>query len=250
MPIEVTASSVTYDTSTYQDMAAAGTVVVQQCISNSTGGGGWELTGTQPLLVFHLVGEYGTYFVHAGDNEELVLHIYATGSQIDGTIKKETSTNIAATSEDEIDDAEIDDPDFDDIEGGGDFGDGAGFSNGTAVSSGMPVSSGTPNPKVTTSAAQIASSVSSAAPVSSAVAAGAAKAVPSSGTFKYLGCQADSSSSSHTLSSLQWSGTGLTVQRCAAYCAQYQYMGVEAGSQYVLDFLSNCRGVVWLTWEF
>ena len=45
VPIEVTSNTVTYDTSSYQDLAAAGTVVVQQCISNSTGAGGWELAG-------------------------------------------------------------------------------------------------------------------------------------------------------------------------------------------------------------
>ena len=45
VPIEVTSSSVTYDTSSYQDLAAAGTIVVQECVSNTTSSGGWELAG-------------------------------------------------------------------------------------------------------------------------------------------------------------------------------------------------------------
>lgn len=45
MPIEVTSSTVTYDTSSYQDLAAAGTIVVQECVSNTTSSGGWELAG-------------------------------------------------------------------------------------------------------------------------------------------------------------------------------------------------------------
>lgn len=45
VPIEVTSSSVTYDTSSYQDLASAGQVVVQQCVSNTTSSGGWELAG-------------------------------------------------------------------------------------------------------------------------------------------------------------------------------------------------------------
>ena len=57
MPIEVTASSVTYDTTSYSDLAAAGTVVVQQCISNSTGGGGWELAGRLLPIVSHFLSE-------------------------------------------------------------------------------------------------------------------------------------------------------------------------------------------------
>ena len=51
VPVEVSDSSVTYDTSTYRDLAAAGAVVVQQCIANQTrGSGGWELAG-MPFLV-------------------------------------------------------------------------------------------------------------------------------------------------------------------------------------------------------
>ena len=46
VPIEVTDTSVTSDTSTYQNLAAAGQVVVQQCVSNATTpSGGWELAG-------------------------------------------------------------------------------------------------------------------------------------------------------------------------------------------------------------
>ena len=47
VPIAVSNSSVTYDTSSYQDLAAEGQVVVQNCISNVTRGssGGWELAG-------------------------------------------------------------------------------------------------------------------------------------------------------------------------------------------------------------
>ena len=42
-------TSVTYDTSSYQDLATTGTVIVQQCISNKTrAGGGWELAGIPP----------------------------------------------------------------------------------------------------------------------------------------------------------------------------------------------------------
>lgn len=53
VPIEVTTTSVTSDTSTYQDLAAAGQIVVQQCISNATTpSGGWELAGTHSRLSF------------------------------------------------------------------------------------------------------------------------------------------------------------------------------------------------------
>ena len=42
-------TSVTYDTSTYQDLATVGGVIVQQCISNRTrASGGWELAGSPP----------------------------------------------------------------------------------------------------------------------------------------------------------------------------------------------------------
>lgn len=66
--------------------------------------------------------------------------------------------------------------------------------------------------------------------ISSSVAAASATAVPSAGTFNYLGCSIDSFTS-RTLSSLSWSGTGLSVERCASYCAAYKYMGVEFGSE-------------------
>lgn len=46
---ETNQTYVTYDTSTYQDIAAAGSVVVQQCLSNKsvseTACGGFELAG-------------------------------------------------------------------------------------------------------------------------------------------------------------------------------------------------------------
>lgn len=45
VPIEVTSSSVTYDTSSYSDLAAAAEIVVQECVSNTTSSGGWELAG-------------------------------------------------------------------------------------------------------------------------------------------------------------------------------------------------------------
>lgn len=58
VPIEVTTSSVTYDTSSYQDLATAGGVIVQQCISNATrAGGGWELAGNPPPICHPLLSE-------------------------------------------------------------------------------------------------------------------------------------------------------------------------------------------------
>ena len=45
VPIAVTTDSVTYDTSTYQDLATSGRVVIQECLSNKTVAGGWELAG-------------------------------------------------------------------------------------------------------------------------------------------------------------------------------------------------------------
>lgn len=226
VPIEVTTASVTYDTSSYQDLASAGQIVVQECISNSTSSGGWEL---------------------AGDNQDLVLHVYAAGSQIDATIAKQTGTEIAATSEDQIEDAELDDPDYDgsedDSDGSDDNGDddsvddsgddtGDDTSNDTDGDTGDDTSdngatalggSGTGTASVPESTG-FSAKASSVAPVASA------RAVTSSGTFKYIGCQLDSSTS-RTLSSLSWAGTELTVERCAAYCAGYQYMGVEFGSE-------------------
>ena len=51
VPIEVDTASVTYDTSSYADIASAGTTVVQQCVSNITkSSGGWELAGRSPHL--------------------------------------------------------------------------------------------------------------------------------------------------------------------------------------------------------
>ena len=165
----------------------------------------------------------------AGDDEDLVLHIYAAGSQIDATINLQTKTQIAATSEDQINNAEADDPAFNgsgDVNGSntdailGGLGDST--TNGTTNSTASGTTSGTAN--------GISAPVSSfpAAPVPSAAAA--ASVVKTSLTFNYIACEADSNTA-RTLSSLNWAGTGLTVQRCAAYCAKYKYMGVEFGSE-------------------
>ena len=45
VPIEVTNTTVTYDTSSYPDLALSGQSVLKNCISNSTVSGGWELAG-------------------------------------------------------------------------------------------------------------------------------------------------------------------------------------------------------------
>ncbi|CAF9939248.1 hypothetical protein IMSHALPRED_001269 [Imshaugia aleurites] len=246
VPIEVSSSSVTYDTSSYQDLASTGQVVVQECISNTTSSGGWEL---------------------AGDDQDLVLHVYAAGSQIDATINKQTSTEIAATSEDEIDDAEEDDPEYDgeddgsddddDDDDGDDFaGDDDGDSDdddgsddsdsGIAVGDSGAGSTTASHSKVSSAATASASQVSSPATTSQAAAvtsaAASAAVVESSGTFTYLGCQLDSFTA-RTLSSLSWTGTGLTVERCASYCSEYQYMGVEFGSQCYCGGDANGKGV-------
>ncbi|KAL8635639.1 MAG: hypothetical protein Q9228_006888 [Teloschistes exilis] len=55
-----------------------------------------------------------------------------------------------------------------------------------------------------------------------------AKHVPNDWT--YYGCNLDSQDA-RALGNLSWSGTGLTVKRCADYCDQYNYMGVEFGSE-------------------
>ena len=176
--------------------------------------------------------------MYAGDNEDLVLHLYAAGSEIDDTIKQQTSTSIAATGEDEIDDAEIDDPLYN---GDGD----GGASNATTAANGATtaadsattaansvaadlVGSGTPTASVisrvpATTAASVASQAPSVAP----------EIVQGPGTFDYFGCLLDSSDS-RALTSKNWSGTGLTVQRCADFCSDYKYMGVEFGAEYVL----------------
>lgn len=247
VPIEVTSSSVTYDTSSYQDLAAAGQVVVQECVSNTTSSGGWEL---------------------AGDNQDLVIHVYAAGSQIDATINKQTSTEIAATSEDQIDDAELDDPDYDDDgdyddydgdddgdDGDDGFGDDTGVASGTGTATGAGIVStgtGTASAAKSTGLVTKISSTpvstspvavsSSSPPLSSSSAAASANVVMSSGTFNYIGCELDSSTS-RTLSSLSWAGTGLTVERCASYCAAYQYMGVEFGAECYCGGDSQGKGV-------
>lgn len=246
VPIEVTTTSVTSDTSTYQDLAAAGQVVVQECVSNATkSSGGWELAGRLSPLDSVRMCVANTVFV--GDNEELVLHIYAAGSEIDSTISKQTSTEIAATSEDQVDQAEEDDPDYsdfidgddDDDDAGDDIGDGSGDDG--EDSSGVPVGgsgSGSVSTKILTTSAlpkvttQALSSAPLAppAPLASSAPLASATAVASAGTFKYLGCSMDNSAA-RTLSSLSWAGTGLSVERCASYCAAYVYMGVEFGSE-------------------
>lgn len=52
---ETNQTYVTYDTSTYQDIALAGSTVVQQCLSNKsvseTAAGGFELAGRPSQLV-------------------------------------------------------------------------------------------------------------------------------------------------------------------------------------------------------
>ena len=192
------------------------------------------------------VGNLAANAAFAGDNEELVLHIYAAGSEIDSTITKQTSTEIAATSEDQIDQAEEDDPDYndfidgdddgddgdddDDNDDGDDTGDASGDDgeddSGAAVGGSGSGSVSTSRGSATTASAlpNVATPASSSAPSASAT------AVPSAGTFKYLGCSVDSSTS-RTLSSLSWAGTGLSVERCASYCSAYVYMGVEFGSE-------------------
>ena len=156
--------------------------------------------------------------------EALVLHIYATGSEIDKTLKMQTSTEIAATNEEEVEEAELDDPDYDDIDGSiDDSGSNSTFTarNGTAADGQVPSSSST-----TAAVGQGQPSTSNTATVANA----APQTVKTSGTFSYTGCEADNANS-RTLSSKQWSGQNLTVERCADYCSGYQYMGVEFGSQ-------------------
>ena len=226
MPIEEDASSdssetsVTYDTSTYQDLAAAGGDVVQQCISNRTrASGGWQLAGIPFFTQIHSFSrKKRADAVSAGDNEALVLHLYATGSEIDKTIKQQTSTEIAATNEDEVQEAELDDPVYQDIDGGIDDGaDNSTIANSTsAAGSGTAADGQAQQPSTSNTAA-----VPNAAPP---------QTVQKSSTFSYTGCEVDNTNS-RTLSSKQWSGQNLTVERCAAYCSQYQYMGVEFGSE-------------------
>lgn len=183
-----------------------------------------------PLL--ESVGMWGANAVFTGDNEDLVLHIYAAGSEIDSTITKQTSTEIAATSEDQIDQAEEDDPAYNDyIDSGGD-GDNiyADSSDDTADDSGSGTGSVSTSRGSATQISTAASLPKVTTPVSSSAPLASATVVPSAGTFKYLGCSIDSSTS-RTLSSLSWAGTGLSVERCAAYCAAYVYMGVEFGSE-------------------
>ena len=115
----------------------------------------------------------------------------------------------------------MDDPDYNDFIGG----DGSGIavsSSGTGPISTSPASA--TKILTATTLSQVATLASTAASAASA------KAVPSAGTFNYLGCSMDSSTS-RTLSSLSWAGTGLSVERCASYCAAYKYMGVEFGSE-------------------
>ena len=153
--------------------------------------------------------------------EALVLHLYASGSEIDQTLKQQTSTEIAATSEDEVEEAELDDPEYQDVVSG--FDDGGTNSTGTN-STGTNSTSTASND--TTADGQLPPSTSNTA----TVAAAAPQTVKKSATFSYTGCEADNANS-RTLSSKQWSGQNLTVERCADYCSGYQYMGVEFGSQ-------------------
>ncbi|KAL8754372.1 MAG: hypothetical protein Q9199_004392 [Rusavskia elegans] len=47
--------------------------------------------------------------------------------------------------------------------------------------------------------------------------------------WAYLGCNYGSASSTSIVQS--WAGEGLSLARCAEYCADYQYFGVKAGSE-------------------
>ena len=169
-----------------------------------------------------------------GDFYELVLHIYASGSQIDKTLKQQTKTEIAATSEDEVDAAAEDDPNPDDG-GEGDGGDGGDDSDidGLLGSLGNSTSNDTTNGATsggTNGASNSATNGATNGAANGAASAPVASVVKTSSTFNYIACEADSATS-RTLSSLSWSGTNLTVERCAAYCSEYKYMGVEFGSQ-------------------
>lgn len=125
----------------------------------------------------------------AGDLLNLVIHIYATGSPIDITVKEQNKTSYATTLEDDsFWDAIMDDTDDTDNSTYGSI-DGDNFT--------------------------------------------AAAVVQLAGNFKYFGCQHDRSTS-RTLSSISAQVDNLTVEACAKYCDGYLYMGVEAGSGYVL----------------
>ena len=156
--------------------------------------------------------------ISAGDNEALVLHLYATGSEIDKTMKQQTSTEIAATSEDAVEQAEVDDPVYQDLYGGLD----SNFTNSNYTDSNYTDTTS----DSTSTDGQIQATTSNAA----ALPVAAPQTVQKSGTFSYTGCEADNANS-RTLSSKAWSGQNLTVERCADYCSGYQYMGVEFGSQ-------------------
>ena len=161
--------------------------------------------------------------ISAGDNEALVLHLYATGSEIDKTMKQQTSTEIAATSEDAVEQAEVDDPVYQDLYDGL----GSNYTDGNYTDGNYTDSNYTSTTNDSTSTdGQIQASTSNAPTVPVA----APQTVQKSGTFSYTGCEADSTNS-RTLSSKAWSGQNLTVERCADYCSGYQYMGVEFGSQ-------------------
>lgn len=45
----------------------------------------------------------------------------------------------------------------------------------------------------------------------------------------YLGCNYDSPY--RALKNLSWSGDGLSLERCAEYCVEYPYFGVESGRE-------------------
>ncbi|KAL8690256.1 MAG: hypothetical protein Q9218_004253 [Villophora microphyllina] len=48
--------------------------------------------------------------------------------------------------------------------------------------------------------------------------------------WTYYGCNYDDSQN-RALGNLSWSGQNLSVQRCADYCEEYKYMGVEFGEE-------------------
>ena len=162
------------------------------------------------------------YALSAGDNEALVLHLYAPGSEIEKTIKQQTSTQIAATNEEEVEDAELDDPEYQDVISGLDDG----TNNFTSTFSNDTAADGTATDGT---AADGSGQPSTSNPPAAAVVA-APQTVPKSGTFSYTGCEVDNANS-RSLSSKPWSGQNLTVERCADFCSGYQYMGVEAGSE-------------------
>lgn len=142
----------------------------------------------------------------AGDLLNLVLHIYATGSQIDKTVKQQNDTSYATTLEDDnFWDAIMDDTEY--ATNGSIDGSTDGSFNGSFDGS--------------TDGSFDGANFT------------AAEVVQLPGNFKYFGCQHDRSND-RTLYSRSSSDDNLTVEACAQFCDTYLYMGVESGSEYVL----------------